>query len=133
MRSNPTSALSKRSSAPLLGRNRSVICGLAVCRNLSIGITDAIKSKVTIPDTDVVSELVAKGELELGVVVMTQILTTPGVELAGPLPAEIQFYTTFVGGVSGNSKVPDAARDLIRYSTGPTAAPAIKSLGMEPE
>ncbi len=98
-----------------------------------LGITDAIKSKVTIPDTDVVSELVAKGELELGVVVMTQILTTPGVELVGPLPAEIQFYTTFVGGVSGNSKVPDAARDLIRYLTGPTAAPAIKSLGMEPE
>ena len=51
-----------------------------------LGIADAIKSKVTIPTTDIVSELVAKGELELGVVVITQILTTPGVELVGPLP-----------------------------------------------
>ena len=38
-----------------------------------LGIADAIKSKVTVPSTDIVSELVAKGELELGVVVMTQI------------------------------------------------------------
>ncbi len=97
-----------------------------------LGIADAIKSKVTIPDTDVVSELVAKGELELGVVVITQILTTPGVELVGPLPPEIQFYITFVAGISANSKVPDAARDLIRYLTGPKAVPVIKSQGMEP-
>jgi molybdate transport system substrate-binding protein len=97
-----------------------------------LGIADAIKSKVTIPDTDVVSELVAKGELELGVVVMTQILTTPGVELVGPLPPEIQFYITFVAGISANSKAPDAARDLIKYLTGPKATPVIKSQGMEP-
>jgi hypothetical protein len=34
-------------------------------------IAEAIKSKVTRPDTDIVSELVAKGEIELGMVVMT--------------------------------------------------------------
>lgn len=97
-----------------------------------LGIADAIKSKVTIPDTDEVSELVAKGELELGVVVITQILTTRGVELVGPLPPEIQFYTMFVAGVSANSKVPDAARALIKYLTSPMAIPVIKSQGMEP-
>ena len=97
-----------------------------------LGLADEIKSKVTVPDTDAVSELVAKGELELGVVVITQILTTPGVELVGPLPPEIQFYTTFVAGISANSKVPDAARDLIKYLTGPMAIPVIKSQGMEP-
>jgi molybdate transport system substrate-binding protein len=59
-----------------------------------LGIADAIKSKVTIPASDIVSELVAKGELELGVVVITQILTTPGVELVGPLPPEIRFSPT---------------------------------------
>lgn len=36
------------------------------------------------------SELVAKGEIELGMVVTTQIMTTPGVELVGPIPREIQ-------------------------------------------
>lgn len=97
-----------------------------------LGIADTIKSKVTMPDTDVVSELVAKGELGLGIVVITQILTTPGVELVGPLPPEIQFYTVFVAGVSANSMAPDAARDLIKFLKGPTAIPVIKSQGMEP-
>jgi molybdate transport system substrate-binding protein len=97
-----------------------------------LGLTEAIKPKVTIPETDAVSELVAKGELELGVVVITQILTTPGVELVGPLPPEIQYYTVFVAGISAGSQAPDAARELIKFLTGPTAIPVIKSQGMEP-
>jgi molybdate transport system substrate-binding protein len=59
-----------------------------------LGLKEAIASKVTIPSTDISSELVAKGEIELGIVVITQMFTTPGVELAGPLPPEIQFYAT---------------------------------------
>ena len=43
-----------------------------------LGIADAVKAKVTRPESDIVSELVAKGEFALGLVVMTQILTTPG-------------------------------------------------------
>ena len=65
-----------------------------------LGIAEAVKSKVTRPESDIVSELVAKGEVELGMVVMTQILTTPGVELVGPLPPEIQSYVGFAAGIS---------------------------------
>jgi molybdate transport system substrate-binding protein len=96
-----------------------------------LGIADAIKPKTTIPSSDTVTELVAKGEIELGVVVITQILTTPGVELAGPLPPEIQYYITFTAGVSANSKAPEAARELIKFLTGPSAIPVIAAQGME--
>jgi len=97
-----------------------------------LGIADALASKVTRPETDIVSELVAKGEVELGMVVITQILTTPGVELVGPLPPEIQSYVTFVAGVGVNSKAPDAATQLIEFLTGPVAIPVIRAQGMEP-
>jgi molybdate transport system substrate-binding protein len=97
-----------------------------------LGIADAIKPKVTIPNSDIVSELVAKGELEIGIVAITQILTTPGVDLVGPLPPEIQVYTAFEGAVSAGSKAPDAARALIKFLTGTTAIPVIKAQGMEP-
>jgi hypothetical protein len=60
-----------------------------------------------------------------------RILTTPGVELVGPLPPEIQYYTAFVGGISAQSKAPDAALGLIKFPTGPIAIPVIKSQGME--
>jgi molybdate transport system substrate-binding protein len=97
-----------------------------------LGIAEALKSKVTRPESDIVSELVAKGEVELGMVVITQILTTPGVELVGPLPPEIQSYVTFTAGISANSKAPEAARRLIKFLTGPAATPVIKAQGMEP-
>jgi molybdate transport system substrate-binding protein len=97
-----------------------------------LGIAKAIESKVTRPETDIVSELVAKGEIELGVLVMTQILTTPGVELVGPIPREFQFYVAWSAGVSVNSAAPNVARDLIKFLTSPTALPVIKAQGMEP-
>ena len=97
-----------------------------------LGIADAIKSKVTRPETDVVSELVAKGEVELGLVVITQILTTAGVVLVGPLPPEIQSYVMFTAGVSANSKELDAAKHLIQFLTGPRARRVIRAQGMEP-
>jgi molybdate transport system substrate-binding protein len=96
-----------------------------------LGIAEAIKSKVVRPETDIVSELVAKGEVEIGMVVITQIMTTQGVEFVGPLPSEIQSYISLVGGVAADSHAPDTARELIKFLTGPIAAPAIKAQGME--
>jgi molybdate transport system substrate-binding protein len=97
-----------------------------------MGIAASIKPKVTRPETDIVSELVAKGEIELGMVVSTQILTTPGVDFVGPLPQEIQHYIVFVGAVSTDSKAPDAARELLRFLASPRALAVIKAQGMEP-
>jgi len=96
-----------------------------------LGIGNAIKSKVTRPESDIVSELVAKGEIELGLVVITQILTTPGVELVGPLPPELQSYVMFTAGISTNSKDQEAARQLIQFLSSPKAIPVIKAQGME--
>jgi molybdate transport system substrate-binding protein len=107
--------------------------GIHVARVLEhLGVAEAVRSKVTRPESDVVSELVAKGEVELGLVVITQILTTPGVELVGPLPPEIQSYVTFTAGVGVNAREPGAARDLITFLTGPMATRVIKAQGMEP-
>ncbi len=97
-----------------------------------LGLKDALAAKVTVPETDICSELVAKGEVELGIVVITQILTTPGVELVGPLPPEIQFYASFGGAVAAQSTAPDAARDLPLFLKGPAALRVIKAQGMEP-
>src|SRR5437868_5375202 len=59
--------------------------GLMVAAMLDrIGLTEALKSKVTLPEDDIVSELVAEGKIEIGMVNITQILTTPGVDLVGP-------------------------------------------------
>jgi molybdate transport system substrate-binding protein len=97
-----------------------------------LGLTEALRAKVSMPNSDIVSERVAEGELELGIVVMTQVLTTPGVDLVGPLPADIQYEFQFNAAISANSKSPDAAKALIKFLTGPIAAPVFRSQGMEP-
>jgi molybdate transport system substrate-binding protein len=97
-----------------------------------LGLADSIKAKVTRPEADIVSELVAKGQIELGIVVMTQILTTPGVELVGPLPPELQAFVTFSAGVNRRSTIPEAAMQLIRFLRSPAAVAIIRQQGMEP-
>ena len=97
-----------------------------------LGIAEAIRSKATLPETDIVSELVSRGEIELGIVVITQILTTDGVALAGPLPAEIQSYITFTGGISAESKSIDAAKELLTFLKSPAAIGVMRAQGMVP-
>jgi molybdate transport system substrate-binding protein len=97
-----------------------------------LGIGDAIKAKITRPESDIVSEMVARGEVELGIVVITQILTTPGVALVGPLPAELQSHVMFSAGVSAKSKAPAAARQLIEFLAAPAAKTVMRRQGMEP-
>lgn len=97
-----------------------------------LGIAEAVKPKATVPNTDIVSELVAKGEVELGIVVITQILTTPGVEFVGPLPPELRISVAFAGAISSQTKAPDAARDLITFLKRPETVKIIRAQGMDP-
>lgn len=97
-----------------------------------LGLSQALEGRVTRPTSDIVSELVAKGEVELGIVVITQILTTPGVELVGGLPPELQSYISFAAGVSTGSRAPRATRDLMTALTKSPAIDVMRSQGMEP-
>jgi molybdate transport system substrate-binding protein len=96
-----------------------------------LDLTNVIAAKAKRPQGDSVSLMVARGEIELGLVVLTQILTTPGVEFAGPLPANIQSYVTFAAAVSSSARAPVAARQLIAFLQSPAAARVIVSQGME--
>jgi molybdate transport system substrate-binding protein len=118
--------------AKSIGYLKDVGSGIHVARVVeNLGLAEVVRSKVTQPDRDVVSEMVARGEVELGIVVITQILTTPGVELVGPLPPEIQSYVVFAAGVGARSTAPEAAKALIAFLTGPAATPVIAAQGME--
>jgi molybdate transport system substrate-binding protein len=64
--------------------------------------------------------------------VIPNILSVPGAELVGPLPAEIQSYIVFTAAVSAHSPNQQAARDVIKLLTSPAAVQSIKQKGMEP-
>jgi molybdate transport system substrate-binding protein len=96
-----------------------------------LGLTDVIAPKLVTPEADTVSELVAKGELELGIVLTSQILTTPGVDFVGPLPPELQYEFSFAAGIGSQSKDPAAAKELLDFFRTPASILVIQSQGME--
>jgi len=96
------------------------------------GIGAELQPKSKRPDTDVVGELVGRGEVEIGVTAIATMIATSGVDIVGPIPPEIQSPVLFAGAVATNAAVPDVARDLIKFLTGSAAIPVIKSKGMEP-
>jgi molybdate transport system substrate-binding protein len=74
---------------------------------------------------------VVKGDAEMVVGTMSAIME-PGVELVGPIPDELQNWTTFTAGIAAASQEPAAAQALVRFLTAPGAVAAIKAKGMQP-
>jgi molybdate transport system substrate-binding protein len=74
---------------------------------------------------------VASGEVEMQIGQITEIVIAPGVDLAGPLPREIQNTTVMAAGIATASKAPDAARALIGFISSPPAAAVLKASGFQ--
>ena len=77
-------------------------------------------------------ELVVQGDAEIGLAQISEILAAPGVELVGPVPADIQGFTIFTTAIPANAKEPAAAKALIDFLTSAKAAGLLKLRGLEP-
>jgi molybdate transport system substrate-binding protein len=95
-----------------------------------LGIADAMKPKLR-PGTNT-QAAVARGEIEMTVTGIVPILRSKGVDLAGPLPPDLQSYSIFTAGISSTTKEKNAAAALVRFLTTPAAAAVFKRRGVEP-
>jgi molybdate transport system substrate-binding protein len=97
-----------------------------------LGIGAEVKAKAKLIHGGAVAEHIAKGEAELGIHQISEILPVKGIVLVGPLPAEIQNYTVYAAGLGANAREADAAKALLKALSGPAAAEVLKAKGMEP-
>ena len=97
-----------------------------------LGVAAEVKAKAKLIHGGAVAEHIAKGEAELGIHQISEILPVKGITLVGPLPAEIQNYTVYAAGLGASAKDGEAAKALIKALSGPAAADVLKSKGMEP-
>jgi molybdate transport system substrate-binding protein len=76
--------------------------------------------------------VVARGEADIGIQQMAELLAVPGIDVVGPLPAELQSVTTFTAAIPANASHAAAGRLLIEFLTAPLARSVIKAKGLEP-
>jgi len=97
-----------------------------------LGIAEAMRGKVVLGGSGRIAELVARGEAEIAVQQIPELLPVEGVDFAGPLPDELQLYTVFSAGVSVACKAKDVSTVLIVAFTTPAAAALLEAKGLAP-
>jgi molybdate transport system substrate-binding protein len=97
-----------------------------------LGIADQMKPKLVVPEGNIlIGALVAKGEAEIGIQQISELMPVAGVEIVGPLPPPLQKITTFAAGVLASARAPRAARDLLEFIAS-ASRPLLQAKGLEP-
>ena len=95
------------------------------------GIADAMKPKTTLVPGGYPAELVAKGDVEMVVHQISEIVPVKGVALVGPLPKDVQLVTTYSAGIATKSTAPEAARAFVAYLTASSVRPKFAAAGLD--
>jgi len=97
------------------------------------GLLDALKGKLrVIPGHEESQDLIAKGEVEMGLYNLSEIPESKGLKIAGPVPAPLQLTTTYEGALMSDGSVPQAAREFIRFLSDPDARAKWLAAKLEP-
>ena len=100
-----------------------------------LGITDEMQTKSKYGAggaAGLAGLVVLRGEAEIGIQQMAELMAVAGIDVVGPLPRELQSVTPFVAGVTADASAPDAARALIQFLATPAAKRVIAAKGLEP-
>ncbi|MBP1179804.1 molybdenum ABC transporter molybdate-binding protein [Methylobacterium sp. PvR107] len=96
-----------------------------------LGIADAVKAKGKAIPNGLTGDVVARGEADLAVQLMPELLSVSGVDVVGPLPAEVQSFVVLAGGISATANKA-RAEAFLSFLKAPAAATIIRAKGLEP-
>jgi molybdate transport system substrate-binding protein len=97
-----------------------------------LGIADEVNAKATIIPSGFTAELVARGETELAVQQVSELMVVPGIEVVARLPSEVQSVTTFSAGLFSGSAHREAAMRVVEILSSRDSAPILRASGLDP-
>jgi molybdate transport system substrate-binding protein len=97
-----------------------------------LGLAEAMKAKTRAQagPADLIKAMAA-GEAELGIFLIN-VLTAPGLDVVGPVPAALNQQVVFTAAVAAEAKQAEAARAFIAFLQTPAAQATIRAKGMIP-
>ena len=117
-------------AAKSVGFSREGASGVAFAKALErLGIAEQVRAKYRDTQTKA-GEMRVAGDIVLAAAQIPELLAVPGVDVVGPLPAELQTVTVFSLGLATEAKATDAAKALIQFLASPAAAPVYKVKGL---
>jgi molybdate transport system substrate-binding protein len=97
-----------------------------------LGIADQIKAKGVSPELGQrVGTLIARGDADIGVQQITELLPIPGIDFVGPLPKELQATIVYSTATPATAKE-EAAKALVKFLSSESVLPVLKKMGLEP-
>jgi molybdate transport system substrate-binding protein len=96
-----------------------------------LGIADEVRRKAHIGDA-YVGEVTARGEAEMAVQQISELMPVAGIDIVGPLPDEVQKISVFAAGIFRAARDPGGAEKLIAHLAEPRLAPLLIRKGLEP-
>jgi molybdate transport system substrate-binding protein len=97
-----------------------------------LGIAEEVNAKATVIPSGFTAELAARGEVELAVQQVSELMVVAGVDVVGPLPVELQQPAMFSAGVFADRAASEQAARFVQFLASATAAPALQAAGLEP-
>jgi len=99
---------------------------------VKLGIADQLRPRMTNIRGAPVGTGVAKGEVEIGIHQIVELLPIAGIDIVGDLPADLNKTIVYATGLTTMVKHPDAANALVKYLSLPSSVPVIRKNGMNP-
>ena len=97
-----------------------------------LGIADQVKAKGKTMPGGAAAELIIKGEADIAVQLIPELMAVSGVDVVGPFPPELQTYIVLTAGIGADANDKASAQALIKFLSAPSAVPVIKANGMQP-
>jgi molybdate transport system substrate-binding protein len=98
----------------------------------ALGIADQVRAKAKLQSEGSAAEFVQRGEADIAVQQVNELLAVEGVTVVGLLPASLQKVTLYRAAVAGKASSKDASQRLLAFLTTPSSRAVFKSKGMEP-
>lgn len=96
-----------------------------------LGIADAVKSKTILRPGGFVAELVARGEAEMAVHQISEIVPVKGVTLVGPLPRELQKVTVYSAALPARGTATEPAKAFVEFMARPAFKARLAAAGLD--